>query len=249
MARIRSIKPEYWTSEQVTECSRDARLLFIGLWNFCDDGGIHPASAKRLKMEIFPGDDCTAEQVGGWIQELLSQGLLKEFEVEGAKYWLVTGWHHQKIDRPSFKYPQPQGLKENRRSLDESSSNDRRTPPPGRDVDLDVDVEGKGTKISSEIFSLRERYPNRDLLDRVFAAIAGTRKTGRLADSIVFRQLQAWDKYPVQQVEASFQKYLAKNYAAEGKDEKYLLGIIRRSTATTPDKEQQSDNDWLKGAI
>ena len=32
----------------------DARLLFIGLWTFCDDRGVHPASAKRIKMEIFP---------------------------------------------------------------------------------------------------------------------------------------------------------------------------------------------------
>ena len=41
MARIRSIKPEFWTAEQVMECSPMARLLFIGMWNFCDDGGNH----------------------------------------------------------------------------------------------------------------------------------------------------------------------------------------------------------------
>jgi len=34
MARIRTIKPEFWTAEQVMELSRDARLLFIGMWNF-----------------------------------------------------------------------------------------------------------------------------------------------------------------------------------------------------------------------
>jgi hypothetical protein len=50
MARIRTVKPEFWTSEQVMNCSRDARLLFIGMWNFCDDGGNHPASAKTLKV-------------------------------------------------------------------------------------------------------------------------------------------------------------------------------------------------------
>jgi hypothetical protein len=46
MARIRTIRPEFWTSEQVTECSMPARLLFIGLWNFCDDGGRMPYSPK-----------------------------------------------------------------------------------------------------------------------------------------------------------------------------------------------------------
>ena len=31
MARIRSIKPEFWVSEQVAECSTSARLTFVGL--------------------------------------------------------------------------------------------------------------------------------------------------------------------------------------------------------------------------
>jgi len=56
MARIRSIKPQFWTSEQIADCSPNARLLFIGLWNFCDDYGVHPASPARLKMEVFPND-------------------------------------------------------------------------------------------------------------------------------------------------------------------------------------------------
>ncbi len=47
MARIRSIKTEFWTAEQVMECSPIARLLFIGMWNFCDDGGNHPATINE----------------------------------------------------------------------------------------------------------------------------------------------------------------------------------------------------------
>ena len=49
MARIRTVKPEFWASEQVMECSPIARLLFIGLWNFCDDAGNHPLSEKTLR--------------------------------------------------------------------------------------------------------------------------------------------------------------------------------------------------------
>ena len=64
MARIRTIKPEFWTSEQVMECSPLARLLFIGVWNFCDDAGNHPMSAKTLKALVFPGDDITSAKVG-----------------------------------------------------------------------------------------------------------------------------------------------------------------------------------------
>ena len=108
MARIRTVKPEFWTSQQVVECSTNARLLFIGLWNFCDDNGIHPAEPKRLKMEVFPGDSFTVKDIGTWIDELLKVGLLLEYEAEGRRYWLVTGWKkHQKIDKPSYKHPLP----------------------------------------------------------------------------------------------------------------------------------------------
>lgn len=101
MARIRSIKPEFWTSAQVMAVSRNARLLFIGIWNFADDGGRCPNSAKSIRAQVFPGDDdVSTENVRRWIDELSTNGLLRQYEVDGATFLQVTGWHHQKIDRP-----------------------------------------------------------------------------------------------------------------------------------------------------
>lgn len=106
MARIRTIKPEFWTSEQVVECSPTSRLLFIGIWNFCDDFGNHPSSVKQIKMEIFPGDDISIEEIGKYIRELINNDLLIEYQGnDNKKYLHVTGWHHQKIDKKSQKYP------------------------------------------------------------------------------------------------------------------------------------------------
>ena len=137
MARIRTIKPEFWTSEQVVECSPTARLLFIGLWNFCDDAGNHPASAKTIKMQIFPGDDIPLSSIDGLLQELVNNGLLARYESEGRQYFHVTGWHHQKIEKPSFKYPKP--------SFGELSANGRRQSPPGMEGKGE---EGKGGDVS-----------------------------------------------------------------------------------------------------
>lgn len=105
MARIRTIKPEFWASEQVMECSTSARLLFVGMWNFCDDGGNHPASFKTLKAEVFPGDDITADAVQSMVGELIENGLVVEYEAAGKQYLHVTGWFHQKIDKPTIKHP------------------------------------------------------------------------------------------------------------------------------------------------
>ena len=143
MSRIRTIKPEFWTSEQVVKCSLGARLLFIGLWNFCDDAGIHPASACRIKMEVFPGDNFTLKEIESWIKELVDVGLLWQYTVDGIAYLQVTGWHHQRIEKPTFKYP---GLQQESK-FDDHSTRSRRgvleesSTPRGP---LDPGGEGRG---------------------------------------------------------------------------------------------------------
>jgi hypothetical protein len=103
LARIRTIKPEYWTDERVGECSVSARLLFIATWNFADDEGGLERSAKQLKAQAFPYDQIECEP---FIQELLQVGLLVEYEVDGKKYLHIKGFGtHQKIEkkaRPRF---------------------------------------------------------------------------------------------------------------------------------------------------
>ena len=138
MARIRTIKPEFWTSEQVMECSPLARLLFIGVWNFCDDAGNHPVSAKTLKALVFPGDDITSAKVAELLAELSMNGLIDLYEVSGKEYLHVNGWKHQKIDRPTIKHPAYRltidADSENaRRALAEEPPEPRRALTPGRE--------------------------------------------------------------------------------------------------------------------
>lgn len=99
MARIRTIKPDFWTDEKLTECSMSARLLFIGMFNFADDNGNLPASAKKLKMQIFPADSIDCQP---FLDELIAHGVLIEYSVNGNNYWNIKGFKkHQKINRPS----------------------------------------------------------------------------------------------------------------------------------------------------
>lgn len=109
MARIRTVKPEFWSSEQVVSCSIPARLLFIGLWNFCDDSGVHEAKPRRIKMEIFPDDDLSPDEIQALIDELIDQDLVRRYSAGDRDYLIVTGWHHQRIDQPTFKHPLPCG--------------------------------------------------------------------------------------------------------------------------------------------
>lgn len=140
MARIRTIKPEFWTSEQVTECSLSARLLFIGMWNFADDGGNLAASVKTAKMQIFPADNI---DIAPLVHELLSVGLLVEYRINDRNYWHITGWKHQQINRPSpLKHP-----KFTEQSVTAHCSLTERSLEEGKGR------EGKGKDISSSLRS------------------------------------------------------------------------------------------------
>ena len=99
MARIRTIKPDFWTDEKITECSCCARLLFIGLWNFADDNGNLQRSSKKIRMQVFPSDNFDIEPL---VSELITHGLLIEYQVGGDNYLHIKNFRrHQVINRPS----------------------------------------------------------------------------------------------------------------------------------------------------
>lgn len=192
MARIRSIKPEFWTSPQVAECSPNARLLFIGLWNFCDDYGVHPASAARLKMEVFPGDAFTKADVGSMMDELISQELVLQYEIDGAEYWCVPSWdRHQKPDTRTGRFPRPDGSVGGkvRRLSAEDSPNARRTA-------AEVSANGGRTAV--------DRPPPELELEQEGVNQYGPARPARACDSEPAKKLddpspvfmQAWTEYP-----------------------------------------------------
>lgn len=63
MARIRTIKPEFFTSEDIVELDPLARLLYIALWCEADKEGRFSWKPKTFKMRYLPADDCDIENV------------------------------------------------------------------------------------------------------------------------------------------------------------------------------------------
>lgn len=127
MPRIRTIKPEFFVSRQVADCSTTSRLLFVGTWVFADDRGVHPWCPKTLKMEVFPGDEVTFKEVELCLVELWQADLVRRFSIEkGGEFFVVTGWHHQRIDKPRYRYPDPNKCVVTWIEFDDWSSNGRR---------------------------------------------------------------------------------------------------------------------------
>lgn len=103
MPRIRSLKPEIWDDEALGACTRDARLLFVGLITQADDSGRFRAAPALLRASIFPYDEkLTKDRVEVWIDELADAGLVSLYTVKRERYGEFPTWSsHQKIDRPS----------------------------------------------------------------------------------------------------------------------------------------------------
>jgi hypothetical protein len=103
MARIRTIKPEYWVDQKIGKLSRDARLLFIALLSHSDDYGTVRSSPALIRANAFPYDEkLTVEEVKQWLQEVLDQGLLVPFEYSGESFYHIKNFgKHQKVDHPS----------------------------------------------------------------------------------------------------------------------------------------------------
>lgn len=101
MARIRSIKPEFPQSESLGRVSREARLLFIGLWTICDDEGRTRAASRLLASLLYPYDADAPSLINGWLDELSGIGAIRRYVVNGSTYLDIPNWlKHQKIDKP-----------------------------------------------------------------------------------------------------------------------------------------------------
>jgi hypothetical protein len=100
--RIRTIKPEFWTSLTLSTLSFETRLTFIGLLNYCDDEGRGEADPRLIKAAIWPLDDAiTVEYVGEMLMALALRDLVQLYEAGGRQYISVTHFgEHQSISKP-----------------------------------------------------------------------------------------------------------------------------------------------------
>lgn len=104
MARNRTIKPTFWSDVKIGELKRDARLLYIGLWNFADDCGVVSADSRFLKASIFPFDDIRPRDIDDWLKSLETSGMIIPIVYDGKAFYAIPNFgKHQVICRPNVK--------------------------------------------------------------------------------------------------------------------------------------------------
>lgn len=132
MARIRTVKPEFFTSEDIVNLSPLARLLYIAIWCEADKEGRLVWKPMTFKLRYFPGDNCDIQAM---CEEIVSAGLVKLY---GEGFAVV----------PSFKAHQHINPRESDSQLPEPvaipTRKARVTTRQPRDSDAQGGREGKG---------------------------------------------------------------------------------------------------------
>jgi len=135
MARIRTIKPEFFTSEDIVALTPLTRLLYIALWCEADKEGRLVWKPMTFKLRYMPGDNCDIQAM---CQEILDRGLVKLYG-DGLAYI------------PSFAAHQHINPRESASQLPDHNEQPRvgtRQPRVGTGANLNVHAqvgrEGKG---------------------------------------------------------------------------------------------------------
>ncbi|MCW4458164.1 hypothetical protein [Microbacterium sp. MPKO10] len=152
--RIRSIKPEFWRSDDVNEMSIEDRLLFIGLWSYVDDNGVGIDRVSDVCADLFAHDlsvspHDTLMRVKAGLNRLHTQGVISRYEVGAKRFLHIANWSkHQRINRPSpGRYPLPdKGTAIQNESITESSLSAHESSLPGAGEQGSRGTEEQGSK-------------------------------------------------------------------------------------------------------
>lgn len=107
MARIRTLKPEFWQDEKLAPLPPIDRLVFLGLISQADDAGRLVDNPRLIDGLLFPE---TGDSSRESLETLARLGRILRYRSEsGQRLIQIVGWDkHQKVQKPSaYVLPAP----------------------------------------------------------------------------------------------------------------------------------------------
>lgn len=105
MARIRTVKPEFWADEKLSPLAPIDRLVFLGLISMADDAGRLLDNEKVIDAFVFPN---TSDSASPSVDRLAGLGRIRRGVTEsGQRILQLVRWDHQKIDKPNLSSALP----------------------------------------------------------------------------------------------------------------------------------------------
>lgn len=111
MARSRTLKPGFFTNEDLAECSMAARIVYAGLWCIADREGRLEDRPKRIKALVLP-HDCL--DMNDLLVELESHKFITRYESDGVKCISINKFRAHQTPHPKeakSELPPPSNVK------------------------------------------------------------------------------------------------------------------------------------------
>lgn len=240
MARIRSIKPDFFRHRRLYLAEKEAglplRIAFAGLWCCADREGRFKWEPEELKLDCLPYDEVEFSRV---LDALATRQFIAKYEVDGRFYGFIPGFRkHQVVNNreSASNIPEPpQKIKTlpTREGRDDDASATRHDP-----AQAEGEVEGNGREGSTTL------APRASLRD------AGVNGHDLLEDPIIER-IPMCGKHGEFEVRKSLRDELDRLYPAVDPDQ--TLREIRGWNLAHPDRRKTPRGirrhifDWFKG--
>jgi hypothetical protein len=109
MARIRTVKPEFFTSPSTAAVDHPVRIFYQAMWCAADDFGVGETNFNALLGLAFPDSDgLTAQDVRRFCADCAQHYDVVFYTVRGRHYYAVRNWEeHQKLERRTNRRRHP----------------------------------------------------------------------------------------------------------------------------------------------
>jgi len=148
MARIRNVKPEFFSHEELQDMEVEhpelhPMLVFSALWTQCEWSGVFHWSIRKLKLSILPFLNFDLEKTLVYLEE---HGFIKKFSKENKDYGYVCNFtKYQAISgkekEQELKYPIPDEELDRNYSETKQELDKNETGSPDSDIDIDIDID------------------------------------------------------------------------------------------------------------
>lgn len=241
MARMRSIKPEFFKDQDLAEelpgrDGRDARQLYVGLWGLADEHARLRGDARYIKGEIYPyDDDITPADVERFIDMIVASGRAVRYRVRSSVYLFLPKLdEHQRLepDKVPSRLPGP----------DDGAPLPAPTPPSGSGADSSesrTDESAQGQAMPNDL-ALKHVAGSRLHVAGSSKHVGAARKNRADADFDEF-----WKTYPRREAKAAARKAWDKALSRASPDQIIAGAAAYRDLPSREQKFTKHPATWL----
>jgi hypothetical protein len=216
MARIRTIKPEFFRNHKLYKLEKETglpiRVAFAGLWTTCDREGRFEWVEEELKLDCLPYDEVDFSRV---LDALVTRGFVVKYAVNERDFGYVPGFlEHQVVNNREKDSTIPQYIDNNEELTGSSRVLDACSTPLNLDQGEGKGREGKG---------IEERYRFAGLVIRLNEKDYGELKTkyARIPDFDL--ELEAADKQYANDPKIQKNWFIVLNNRLNSKHQQFML--------------------------